>query len=157
MNEFDIAALNKAVQLERCWQGVILCPSADGSGEFNLLGKEAQPFRLTKCAVKAGENVSHSRQRMSGIRIPTLFPAVVSEWWNVKTQISTWAWNGGVPVLLPNIIKVKDVAIFSTKQCAARGASTLHHHHHQACKRSPHFRKYCTKNSSVTLTFLPHA
>jgi hypothetical protein len=99
MNELDIAALNTAVQLGRCWQGVILCPSADGSGEYNLLGKEAQPFRITKCAVKAGENVSHSRQRMSGIRIPTLFPAVVSEWWNVKTQISTWAWNGGSSII----------------------------------------------------------
>ncbi len=32
MNEMDIAALNKAVQLGRCWQGVILCPYADGSG-----------------------------------------------------------------------------------------------------------------------------
>ncbi len=82
MNESDIAALNKAVQLGRFWQGVILCPNADGSGEYNLLGKEeeAQLFRKTKCAGKAGDKLSHSRQRMSGIRIPTLVPAVVGEW-----------------------------------------------------------------------------
>ena len=72
MNELDIAALNKAVQLGRCWQGIILCPNANGNGEYNLLGVEAQPFRKTKCAGKAGDNFSHSRQRMSGIRIPTL-------------------------------------------------------------------------------------
>ena len=99
MNELDIAALNKAVQLGRCWQGIILCPNADGSGEYNLLGVEAQPFRKTKCAGKTGDNLSHSRQRMSGIRIPTLFPAVVGEWCNVKTQISTWAWKGGSSII----------------------------------------------------------
>ena len=95
MNELDIAALNKAIQVGRCWQGVILCPNVDGCGEYNLLDKEAQQFRKTKCGGKAGEYLSHSRQRVSGIRIPTLFPAVVGEWGNVKTEISTWAWKGG--------------------------------------------------------------
>jgi len=99
MNELDIAALNKAIQVGRCWQGVILCPNIDGCGEYNLLDKEAQQFRKTKCGGKAGEYLSHSRQRVSEIRIPTLFPAVVGEWGNVKTEISTWAWKGGSSII----------------------------------------------------------
>ncbi len=65
--------------------GGYFVPNVDGYGEYNLLLKEAQQFRKTKCGGKAGEYLSHSRQRVSGIRIPTLFPAVVGEWGNVKT------------------------------------------------------------------------
>ncbi len=70
MNELYIAALNKAIQVGRCWQVFILCPNVDGCGEYNLLDKEVQKFRKTKCGGKAG-------CRVSGIWIPTLIPAVV--------------------------------------------------------------------------------
>ena len=97
MNPLDVTALDLVVAHDSCWEGVILCPNIDGSGEYNLLCQKALQFRKTKCVVKEGglEVHSHSRQHTPGIRIPTSFVAVVGEWGNVRKQVSTWAWNGG--------------------------------------------------------------
>ena len=91
----DVAALDKALQNELSWPAAILCPNADGSGEYNLLRQTPQPFRKSKCVGKGVDLSPHSRQHTNGIRIPTTFAAVLGEWGNVKAQICSWAWKGG--------------------------------------------------------------
>ncbi len=44
MKPLDVAALDKALQNELSWPAAILCPNADGSGEYNLLRQTPQPF-----------------------------------------------------------------------------------------------------------------
>ena len=89
MNECDVAALDKLVVYGRCWEGEILCPNEDGSGEYNLLCEKAVQFRQTMFAGKEGGSPvsSHSRQRAYGIPIPTKFDAIAGEWNNVKQQL----------------------------------------------------------------------
>ncbi len=91
----DVTALDKALQNELSWPAAILCPNADGSGEYNLLRQTPQPFRKSKCAGKGLHLSPHSRQRTNGIRIHTTFAAVLGDWDNVKSQICNWAWKGG--------------------------------------------------------------
>jgi hypothetical protein len=101
MNPLDVTALDLLVAHDSCWEGVILCPNLDGSGEYNLLCQKAVQFRKTKCGLKEGGLLvhSHSRQHTPGIRIPTSFAAVVGEWDNVRKQVATWAWNGGAIIV----------------------------------------------------------
>ncbi len=102
MNECDVAALDKLVVYGRCWEGKILCPNEDGSGEYNLLCQKAVQFRKTMFAGKEGGSPvsSHSRQRTYGIPIPTKFDAIAGEWNNdVKQQLASWAWKGGCTIV----------------------------------------------------------
>ena len=95
MNQLDVVALEKAVEYDCIWEAVILCPISDSCGDSNLLRQTPKLFRKTKCGGKEGELSGHSRQHTQGIRIPTSFSAVLSEWVNVKSQLCGWAWNGG--------------------------------------------------------------
>jgi hypothetical protein len=96
MNQLDVVvALDEAVEYERTWEAVILCPNADKCGDFNLLRLEPQPFRKTKCDGKDRDLSYHSRQHTYRIRIPTAFSAVLGEWGNLKSQLCGWAWKRG--------------------------------------------------------------
>jgi hypothetical protein len=120
MNECDVAALDKLVVHSRCWEGVILCPNADGSGEYNLLSRKAVRFRKTMYEGKVGglPVSSHSRQRTYGIPIPTLLDAIAGEWDNVKQQLASWAWKGGCIIVAKHHQKTGWNVLDKTMRCS---------------------------------------
>ena len=120
MNECDVAALDKLVVYGRCWEGEILCPKEDGSGEYNLLCEKAVQFRKTMFAGKEGGSPvsSHSRQRTYGIPIPTKFDAIAGEWNNVKQQLGSWAWKGGCIIVAKHHQKTGWNLLDKTMRCA---------------------------------------
>ncbi len=95
MNLLDVKSLDAASAEGNRWHGCILCPSAEQGqgGPYNLL-THGTLVRF----YKSNTSGMHSRQATEGIIIPTSYPATVSEWPRVLTQLEQWAFEGNSPI-----------------------------------------------------------